>query len=97
VEPQDYIEDGSEFDSPVDIYHPHATVKINGEEVSKKYRIEIQKQYTIEVFGVNDYYHTYTIKFYNPNLQDYQQLIAPMVATAIGSIAIFLMRKRWVS
>ena len=97
VEPQDYVEDGSEFTSPISIHHPFATVKINGREVNQTYRIEIQRQYTVEVFGVNDYYHTYSFSFINENLESYQQLIAPMIITAIGSLAVFFMRKRWVS
>jgi hypothetical protein len=97
VEPQDYVEDGSEFTSPIIIHHPFATVKINGKEVNQAYRIDIQRQYTVEVFGVNNYYHTYSFSFINENLESYQQLIAPMIITSIGSLAVFFMRKRWVS
>ena len=97
VEPQDYVENGSEFTSPIIIHHPFATVKINGNEVNQAYRIDIQRQYTVEVFGVNDYYHTYSFSFINENLESYQQLLAPMIITAIGSLVVFFMRKRWVS
>ena len=97
VEPQDYVQDGSEFTSPISIHHPFATVKINGREVNQSYRVDIQRQYTVEVFGVNDYYHTYSFSFINENLESYQQLIAPMIITAIGSLAVFFIRKRWVS
>ena len=97
VEPQDYVQDGSEFTSPISIHHPFGTVKINGREVNQAYRIDIQGQYTIEVFGLNDYYHTYSFTFINQNLQLYQQLVSPMLITAIGSLAVFFIRKRWVS
>jgi hypothetical protein len=97
VEPQDYVENGSEFTSPIIIHHPFATVKINGREVNQTYRIDIQRQYTVEVFGVNDYYHTYSFSFINENLESYQQLIGPMIITSIGSLVVFFMRKRWVS
>jgi hypothetical protein len=97
VEPQDYVADGSEFTSPISIHHPFAIVKINGKEVNHPYRIDIQGQYNVEVFGINDYYHNYSFTFINQNLELYQHLVTPMIATVIGSLAIFLIRKRMVA
>jgi hypothetical protein len=97
IEPQNYIEFGSVFTSPVTIDYPHALVKINGKEVNRPYRVDIQKVYLVEVIGVNDYYHAYSFVFKNENLDAVWQLTMPMIATAIASLSIFFLRKRWVS
>jgi hypothetical protein len=97
IEPDYYYEDGEVLSSPVLIDYPNATqVKINGIIHANAYRIETQREYEIEISGVNGYVLAFTIQFINPNRTDVQTLIAPLLGTAIGTIGLYFLRRRWV-
>jgi hypothetical protein len=94
VEPQNYLTNGANLNSPVIIHYPHSQTQINGKLMDGPYRIDVQGDYQIEVQGVNGYVHRYSITFTNDNLTYVNQLMIPVASLLLTSFLSFWIRKR---
>jgi hypothetical protein len=94
IEPNDYIEDGSTFDSPFLLAYSNAEVYINGRLRTNAYRFDQQGTYVIEIKGVGEYYHTFTIEFINPNIDRTLLLLLPLAISMSLPLLAYGLRRR---
>jgi hypothetical protein len=97
IEPNDYHEDGTVFDAPLIIDYPYGQLFVNGILYEDGYRMDQQGIYTITIRGVNQYEHTYTLVFENPNIDRMTSLLLPLgLSLAFPAITYLIRRRRLV-
>ena len=94
IEPDDYIEDGSTFDSPFILDYPNGEVYINGNLKKSAYRFDQQGTYHVEIKGVGDYSHSFTIVFNNPNLNQTFNLLLPLALSLTFPLLTYGLRRK---
>ena len=94
IEPDDYLLSGSIIDTPFTLHYPHAEVLINDKTMTGAYRFDQQGTYVIEIKGVGEYYHTFTIEFINPNIDRMLLLLLPLAISMSLPLLAYGLRRR---